>query len=475
VTVHDPICTDDGNLEAALYGSFFPVPTYEQAQQLFPLDPPEAYNRANAPGSIVVKPKSPITINKGRKKVCLRVTNNGECVLSACRRSRGMSTNILTVLSRPIQVGSHYHFIETNPKLSFDRLKAYGKRLDIPSGTAVRFEPGDCKTVTLVEIGGSRRITGGNNLASGDVSEDNLQSILEEVIRREFAHVEEPGAREIDQDRTMTRESYAAMFGPTTGDRVRLGDTTLWIEVEDDLTIYGDECKFGGGKVIREGMGQATDRSSTDTLDLLITNALIIDHSGIFKADVGVCKGHIVALGKAGNPDVMPGVHPQLVVGSSTEVIAGEGLILTAGAVDAHVHYICPQQVEEALASGTTTMIGGGTGPSAGTCATTCTSSPWYIEQMFKAFDGLPMNFAVTGKGNDAGETAMIEIIKAGAAGLKLHEVRVFPCLRLNIAELSATGLGFNPFSYRYRFDCRREVRRSSQHSHRYAQRIWIC
>ena len=169
-------------------------------------------------------------------------------------------------------------------------------------------------------------------------------------------------------------------------------------------------------------MGQATGRSSTEALDLLITNALIVDHSGIFKADVGVRGGTIVGLGKAGNPDVMAGVHPSLVVGASTDVIPGEGLILTAGTVDAYVHYITPQQVTEALASGTTTMVGGGTGPSAGTCATTCTPSPWYIEQMLKATDGLPMNFAFTGKGNDAGTNAAEEVVLAGAAGLSLHE-----------------------------------------------------
>ncbi|KZW03452.1 urease [Exidia glandulosa HHB12029] len=396
VTVHDPICTESGNITAALYGSFYPIPS----DDLFPLEAPDAYSRKNAPGAVVVQ-KTPIVLNKGRERVKLRVTNNGD---------------------RPIQVGSHYHFIETNPQLSFDRGKAYGKRLDIAAGTAVRFEPGDVKTVTLCAIAGLRVVSGGNALATGPFDASRTDSVVHALVQKGFAHVPEPGALSVSEDKTLSRESYAAMFGPTTGDRVRLGDSDLWIEVEKDFTVYGDECKFGGGKVIREGMGQATGRSSTDTLDLLITNALVVDHSGIYKADVGVRGGTIVGIGKAGNPDVMEGVHPNLVVGASTEVLAGEGLILTAGAVDAHCHFICPQQVTEALASGTTTMIGGGTGPTAGTCATTCTPSPWYMEQMLKATDGMPMNFAFTGKGNDAGTKAAEEIIIAGAAGLKLHE-----------------------------------------------------
>lgn len=212
------------------------------------------------------------------------------------------------------------------------------------------------------------------------------------------------------------------MYGPTVGDKVRLGDTLLWVEVERDETVYGDEIKFGGGKTIREGMGQATNRPSSESLDLVITNALIIDWSGIYKADIGVKNGYIAGVGKAGNPDVMGRVHPSLIVGSSTEVIAGENLIVTAGALDVHVHYICPQVVQEALASGTTTMIGGGTGPSAGTSATTCTPSQFYMRHMLAATDGLPMNFGFTGKGNDAGEIPLEEIIKAGACGLKLHE-----------------------------------------------------
>ncbi|KAJ3489020.1 hypothetical protein NLJ89_g11563 [Agrocybe chaxingu] len=264
-------------------------------------------------------------------------------------------------------------------------------------------------------------------MATGDLTAmaefiKKRDTIVTELVQKEFGHVSEPGALEVQEDTEVGREAYVAMFGPTTGDRVRLGDTCLWIEVEHDETVYGDEAKFGGGKSLREGMGQATNRSSADTLDLVITNVLIIDWSGIYKSDIGVKNGVIAGIGKAGNPDVMANVHPALVVGSSTEVIAGEKLIVTAGAVDAHVHYICPQQVGEALAAGTTTMIGGGTGPSAGTNATTCTSSPFYMRHMLAATDSLPMNFAFTGKGNDSGIDAMEDVIRAGAAGLKLHE-----------------------------------------------------
>ncbi|MBR9912840.1 MAG: urease subunit alpha [Gammaproteobacteria bacterium] len=218
---------------------------------------------------------------------------------------------------------------------------------------------------------------------------------------------------------TMDRESYAHMFGPTVGDRVRLADTELWIEVEKDFTCYGDEVKFGGGKVIRDGMGQS-QLSCSETVDLVITNALILDHWGIVKADVGINDGRIVAIGKAGNPDVQEGVD--IFIGPGTEVIAGEGSILTAGAVDAHIHFICPQQVEEALMSGVTTMIGGGTGPATGTNATTCTPGPWNIGKMLQATDSLPMNFGFLGKGNASLPIALEEQLQAGACGLKLHE-----------------------------------------------------
>ncbi|MCO7610058.1 urease subunit alpha [Pseudomonas chlororaphis] len=217
----------------------------------------------------------------------------------------------------------------------------------------------------------------------------------------------------------ISREAYADMFGPTVGDKVRLADTELWIEVEKDFTTYGEEVKFGGGKVIRDGMGQS-QLLACEVVDTLITNALIIDHWGIVKADVGLKDGRIAAIGKAGNPDIQPDVT--IAIGASTEVIAGEGMILTAGGVDTHIHFICPQQIEEALMSGVTTMIGGGTGPATGTNATTCTSGPWHMARMLQAADAFPMNLGFTGKGNASLPEPLIEQVKAGAIGLKLHE-----------------------------------------------------
>jgi urease subunit alpha len=221
------------------------------------------------------------------------------------------------------------------------------------------------------------------------------------------------------------RRTYSDLYGPTRGDRVRLADTDLIAEVEQDYAVYGDEITFGGGKVIRDGMGQsstATRESEHGALDLVITNALIIDHWGIVKADVGVRNGRIVKVGKAGNPDTQAGVDPDLVVGASTEVIAGEGKILTAGAIDSHIHFISPQQIYEALSNGTTTMIGGGTGPATGTNATTCTPGRWNLEQMFRAAEAWPMNFGFLGKGNASAHDPLSEQILAGACGLKLHE-----------------------------------------------------
>ncbi len=215
------------------------------------------------------------------------------------------------------------------------------------------------------------------------------------------------------------RQAYAHMFGPTTGDRVRLADTDLWLEVEKDYTCYGEEVKFGGGKVIRDGMGQS-QASCQDTVDLVITNALILDHWGIVKADIGVTSGRISHIGKAGNPDVQDNIDIE--IGPGTEVIAGEGQIITAGGIDAHIHFICPQQIDEALMSGVTTMIGGGTGPATGTNATTCTPGPWNIHKMLQATNDYPMNFGFLGKGNASLPVALIEQIEAGACGLKLHE-----------------------------------------------------
>ncbi len=219
---------------------------------------------------------------------------------------------------------------------------------------------------------------------------------------------------------SIPRAQYAAMYGPTTGDRVRLADTDLIIEVERDLTTYGEEVKFGGGKVIRDGMGQSQVTRAGGAVDTVITNALIVDHSGIYKADVALKDGVIHAIGKAGNPDTQPGVD--IIIGPGTEIIAGEGRILTAGGVDSHIHFICPQQMEDSLHSGVTTCFGGGTGPAHGTLATTCTPGPWHIGRMLQAFDGIAMNVGLSGKGNASQPAALVEMVKGGACALKLHE-----------------------------------------------------
>ena len=221
----------------------------------------------------------------------------------------------------------------------------------------------------------------------------------------------------------MSGKKYASMFGPTTGDKIRLADTNLIIEVEKDYTVYGDELKFGGGKTLRDGMGQCVHINSEEgALDLVITNALIVDSTGIFKADIGIKNGNIVGIGKSGNPDIMDGVNENMIVGASTEAISAEGLIVTAGGIDTHIHFISPQQVNTALCSGITTMIGGGTGPADGSNATTCTPGPWNIEKMLKASEKYPMNIGLFGKGNCSSEEPLIEQIKSGIIGLKIHE-----------------------------------------------------
>jgi urease subunit alpha len=241
--------------------------------------------------------------------------------------------------------------------------------------------------------------------------------------------------------RLLPRAQYVGMFGPTTGDRVRLGDTALVIEVESDATTYGDECKFGGGKVLRDGQGQAAGRADAEVLDCVITNALIVDVSGIRKADIGIKGGRIAGIGKAGNPDTMAGVTPGMVIGVTTEAIAAEGLIVTAGAIDAHVHLICPQQADEAIASGVTTMIGGGTGPASGTNATTCTPGAFYLERMLQATDVLPVNIGLTCKGNSSRPEGLADMLRAGAIAMKLHEdwgttpATIDCCLRVADAE----------------------------------------
>ncbi|WEW58314.1 Urease [Emydomyces testavorans] len=399
VTVENPISSDDGDLEKALYGSFLPVPPSD----VFPDPNPDDYQLERMPGAVIpVKTSKKIELNVGRNRIKLKVTSRGD---------------------RPIQVGSHYHFIEVNPQLDFDRAKAYGYRLDIPAGTSIRFEPGETRTVSLVEIGGARSIRGGNFLAGGQLDFRRVDEIILRLQKAGFAYTPEPrGELHFVEPYSMTREAYARMFGPTTGDLIKLGATDLWIKIEKDLTHYGDECSFGGGKTLRDGMGQATGRHSADVLDTVITNALIVDWTGIYKADIGIKDGNISGIGKSGNPDVMDGVGPDMIVGSSTDVIAGEGKIITAGGIDSHVHFICPQQVEEALASGITTMLGGGTGPSQGSNATTCTPAPNHFKRMMQACDRLPMNIGLTGKGNDSALASLRDQCRAGAAGLKVHE-----------------------------------------------------
>jgi len=351
--------------------------------------------------------------------------SSGRIVLNLHRRA--LTLKVVNKADRPVQIGSHYHFIEANPYLVFDRKRAYGMRLNILAGTAVRFEPGDSKSVTLVSIGGHKVIRGGNGIGDGPIDHSQINEVMQKVIANNFGHEDYPDAREglIGDgpfDCTVDREKYASIYGPTTGDKIRLGDTNLFAQIEKDFSVYGDECIFGGGKVLRDGMGQATGYPESSCLDTVITNAVVIDYTGIYKADIGIKGGLIVAIGKAGNPDVMDGVHCNMIVGVNTEVIASEGMIVTAGGIDCHVHFICPQLAEEAIASGITTLVGGGTGPAHGTCATTCTPAPSQMKLMLQSTDQLPINIGFTGKGNTAKPEGLAEIIKAGAMGLKLHE-----------------------------------------------------
>ena len=277
------------------------------------------------PGEILAAPGE-IELNKGRNPITIEVANTGD---------------------RPIQVGSHYHFFETNAALQFDRKRAKGFRLDIAAGTAVRFEPGQWRTVRLTPYWAAASATASrprSRASSGPIAKVGPSN---------------------EGPTRISRSAYAHMFGPTTGDRVRLADTDLFVEVERDHTTYGEEVKFGGGKVIRDGMGQSQRTRAQGAVDTVITNALIVDHWGIVKADIGLKDGRIAGIGKAGNPDIQPGVD--IVIGPGTEAIAGEGKIVTAGGIDCHIHFICPQQIDDALYSGVTTMMGGGTGPAHGT------------------------------------------------------------------------------------------------------------
>ncbi|CAG2224743.1 URE [Mytilus edulis] len=410
VTVHKPICRKDGDLELALYGSFLPIPALDKFNEAKGHKIEEGVCDAKLdvkPGELMPI-SGDIELNKGRKTISLSVT-------SLC--------------DRPIQVGSHYHFIETNKYLQFDRKASYGMRLNIPAGTAIRFEPGETKTVDLVAISGNKIIRGGNFLCDGPVDDRAIIKVMETVEERKFGNKKQEEIKSALKKCIMPRPQYALMFGPTVGDKLRLGDTSLVIEVEKDFTVYGDEIKFGGGKVIREGMGQASNRMNVnwDVLDTVITNALLVDAvSGIVKADIGIKDGKIAGIGKAGNPDCMEGITPGMVVAAGTEAIAGEGLIITAGALDGHVHFICPQLAREAIASGITTMFGGGTGPATGTNATTCSPGPNHIRDMLQSTDAFPLNFGFTGKGNSSRSFELAadlsEQILAGAIGLKLHE-----------------------------------------------------
>lgn len=434
VTVHSPINLDDGDLSLALYGSFLPVPE----PSVFQKDSGDEADSTIPPGFVWTSGE--ITFNANKDAILLSVTNTAD---------------------RPIQVGSHYHFVECNPYLKFDRALAYGRHLNICSGTAVRFEPSETKTVSLVPIGGNKIIKGGNSLVDGSVASigEPPAEFVDKLAALGFCHESQADSlsgTDACSPSTMSRAAYARTFGPTTGDKVRLGDTELVVQVEKDLCspggIYGDELKFGGGKVLRDGLGQSSTLPAASCVDVIITNALILDYTGIYKADVGIKGGMICGIGKGGNPDTMDNVDPDLYCGVTTEVIAGEGLILTAGGIDAHVHYICAQLAEEAIAAGLTTLLGGGTGkfhesnqqlqedlylhkkrftfnfcfhilgPASGTCATTCTPSPFQIEMMITATDGMPLNFGFTGKGNASDRAGLVDQIKAGVCGLKLHE-----------------------------------------------------
>src|SRR4051794_40347508 len=325
-----------------------------------------------------------IELNPGRPRLTLTVNNTGD---------------------RPIQVGSHFHFFEVNRALLFDREQAYGMRLDLPAGTAVRFEPGEVKEVRLIPLSGQRVVHGLNGLVAGPLDDPQTrQASLDRLRQAGFTTTSAAGGRTpaTDGPRRLSRAAYAGHYGPTTGDRIRLADTELIIEIEKDHTVYGEEVVFGGGKVIRDGQGQSPYHRHRDPphRDLVITNAVVLDYCGIVKGDIGIHEGRIVAIGKAGNPLIQPGVSPLLVIGPGTEVISGEGLICTAGGIDTHIHFICPQQVEVAVASGVTTMLGGGTGSATGTWATTCTPGPWNLMRMLQAAEGLPVNLGFLGKGN---------------------------------------------------------------------------
>ena len=339
-----------------------------------------------------------IIANKGKKTIKLKVSNTGD---------------------RPIQVGSHTHFSEANKALEFDREKSLGFHLNVPSGTSVRFEPGESKHVEVVEFGGTKTIFGFSGLVSGDL-ESKKEEAIKNINENNFKNISENIESE-SNSLEISRNRYVELFGPTVGDKVRLADTELVIEIEKDLIKYGDELVFGGGKSARDGLGQASGVLREESADLVITNAMIIDPIlGIIKADIGIKDGKILGVGNAGNPNVMDDVD--IVVSSNTEIISGEHTICTPGTIDSHIHFISPQQAIDAICNGVTTMIGGGTGPADGTNATTCTPGEWNIHKMIEAVEEYPLNFGFLCKGNDSLEESLLEQVKAGACGLKLHE-----------------------------------------------------
>lgn len=366
-------------------------------------------NKTKTPVGGLILGSDPIEFNAGRKTITLKVRNTGD---------------------RPIQVGSHFHFFEVNRALEFDRHAAYGMRLNISSTTAIRFEPGDEKTVSLVSIGGTSGTYGFNNLVDGWTGDEHERVINEERADKlgfKNAKKQSPrhrrGGKEFHMP-TISRQEHAALFGPTVGDKIRLGDTDLFVEIEKDLRHYGDESMYGGGKTLRGGMGgDARLNRDAGVLDLVITNVTVIDAvQGVIKADVGIRDGRIVGIGKSGNPSMMNGVDPDLIVGNSTDAITGEHLILTAGGIDSHVHYISPQQGYAALSNGVTTFFGGGVGPTDGTNGTTITPGPWNISKMLEAIDAMPVNMGILGKGHAYNSVPLVEQIEAGACGFKVHE-----------------------------------------------------
>ncbi|CAF0880370.1 unnamed protein product [Didymodactylos carnosus] len=399
VNIRNPICTDQGDLELALYGSFLPLPSLERFQQNGDVE------SGSHPGEIFLKDAQPIAINNDRDSTFLTVTNESNELIS---------------------IGSHFHFVEANRHLSFDRNLAYGMRL---VGDILTFAPGEQKEAPIIPIGGLRIIHGGNGLFDGPVNEENLKKNQKNLRKNNFLHVDEKNNTEKSARRstkyTITREQYLTRYGPTTGDRMLLGDTNLAIQIELDLTTYGEECTFGLGKVLREGMGQASNTRNDVALDTVVTNVVIIDTvAGIIKADLGIKDGTISGIGKAGNPQTMTGVTPGMVIGVGTEVIQGEGLILTAGAIDGAACFTSPDVITEAVMGGVTTMFGGGTGTLGS--VTMSTPGPNHIKYMIQATDDYPLNFGFYGKGNTSKTEGLAKELEdqivAGAIGLRLDE-----------------------------------------------------